>query len=123
MGILDPVTITVKRRSGAWVNGVWVPGAQVVSTITASRPQPVGPETLDMLPEQDRSSAKFEIWADDAEDALHLIEYDEEGVPPDIVIWGGRSYLVTGLEDWDGVSLGHRAYVLLAYGPDEEVAT
>ena len=123
MGVLDPVTITVNRRAGSWVDGLWVPGTPSQSTITASRPQPVGPETLDLLPEQARSSAKFEIFADDTEDALHLIEYDDEATPADTVEWGGRTYLVTGVEDWDGVALGHRAYVLLAFGPDEEVST
>jgi hypothetical protein len=122
MSILDPTTLTCTRRTGAWVSGHWVPGAPSTYTVVASRPQPVGPETLEMLPEEARSSAKFEIYVEDDQTEIHMIDYDSPTTPADLVAYGGHTYVVTGVEDWADVPLGHRAYVLLAFAPDEEVS-
>jgi len=122
VSILDKTTLTVTRRTGSRVSGKWVPGVSSEFTIIACRPQPIGPETLDLLPEWARSSAKFTTYAEDNQTELHMIEYDEQTTPADIVEYGGQSYVVTGLEDWSNVALGHRAYVLLAFAPDEEIS-
>ena len=111
--VLDPITLSVTRRPGAWTAGEWVPNVagSTTFTILASRPQPVGPETLEMLPEGARSSARFMICVPDGQPELYMVEHADHAA--DYVAYAGRSHLVTLAEDWTGMPLGYRAYVLL----------
>ena len=119
MTVLDAVTYTVTRRPGAWTEGAWVPnvGAQTTFDLVASLPQPVGPELIQLLPEAARTSARFVIFAEDDQPDLYLVENATHAA--DYVAYGGRSYLVTSVEDWADRPLGYHAYVLLEVGPDE----
>ncbi len=117
--VLDKMDLTVTRRPGAWTAGVWVPGVYTTFTLEASRPQPVGPELLDMQIEGARSDARFIIYVEDDQAKLYLIERNRVGYLPDRIAYDGEDYVLTSLDDWNGRDLGYRAYVLIAYGPDE----
>ena len=110
---LDEMSFTVTRRSGAWTAGAWVPatGAPVTFALLASKPQPVGPELLEMLPEGARTSARYVIYAADDQSMLYLIEDATHAA--DYVAYDGKAHLVTSAEKWAGMPLGYRAYVLL----------
>lgn len=119
--LLDEMTLTVTRRPGAWTNGVWTPAPAVVMytfPITASRPQPVGPEVLEMLPEAARSTARYITVVPDGEPDVILVEDDAADKAADYISYNGRQHLVTSVENWDGFALGHRALVLLEVGKD-----
>jgi hypothetical protein len=113
------MTFTVARRPGAWTDGVWTPGTPSGYTIKASRPQPVGPELLQMLPEGARSSARFVVYAADDQPDIHLIDDETEELAADIVAYDSWGYLATTIDNWADRPLGYKAYILLAYGPDE----
>lgn len=119
---LDETTWNGLRRPGAWVNGAWVPsGPATPFTFKASKPQPAGPATIDMGDEGATSEATFQIYVHDDQDELYAVEPGQQGYAADVVSLNGKSYLVTGNSDWRGVSLGHNAYVLTEYGPEEQV--
>ena len=52
---------------------------------------------------------------------LHVIEATEHELAADRLLYKNKSYLVTSIEDWADDPLGHQAYILLAWGPDEKV--
>jgi hypothetical protein len=112
--------ITFETDSLTWDADV---GDQVqpVVQIQASRPQPLGGEQLALLPEGARSTARFMIYADDDQPELNVIEATEHELAADRLVYKSRSYLVTSIEDWGDMNLGHQAYILLAWGPDEKV--
>ncbi len=118
---LDCIPLTATRRPGAWsdTTGLWVPdvGSYSTFTVNASRPQPVGPELLQRLPEGARTSARYVIYAEDTEPTLQLIE--DADTAADYVAYDGKDYLVTSAAKWAGMPLGHRAYVLLEVAADE----
>lgn len=122
---LDEMALTVTRRPGGW-NGAWEFSPFSTLTVYGSRPQPVGPETLQMLPEGARSDARFVIYVDDtapdgtAQPELYLIGRDREGYAADTIAWNGDEYVLTTIDDWNGRPLGYRAYILLAFAPDEK---
>lgn len=118
--VLDEMTFTVTRRPGDWVDGVWVPDPTSTFTINASRPQPVGPEQMEMLPEGARSSARFQIYAEDDQAEIYLVGRDREGFAADTVAYNGEDFLVTALGDWSGMPLGYKTYILIEFAPDEE---
>lgn len=117
--VLDKETLTVTRRPGDWTDGTWVFDTPTTLSLEASRPQPVGPETLQMLPEGARSSARFIIYAEDDQAELYMVGRDREDYAADTIAWDGEDYVVTTVGDWNGRALGYRAYILLAFGPDE----
>lgn len=118
---LDEMTLTVTRRPGAWTDGPWVPGATSTFDIKAGRPQPLGGALLEMLPEGVRSTARFMIYVHDDQAALHLVEDDEDDLAADRIAYKGTAHLATSAESWEDMPLGHKAYILLAWGPDEKV--
>jgi len=111
--LLDEMKLTVKRRPGAWDDGPWVPGTESTFTITASRPQPVGPEVLEMLPEGTKSVARYTTLVPNGEPELIMIEDDAADNAADLITHNGTDYAITGLEDWDGHPLGYRYLLLL----------
>lgn len=116
---LDEMTFTVARRPGAWTDGPWVPDSGTTYNLLASRPQPVGPELLQMLPEGARSSARFVIYAADDQPDVHLIDDETERLAADVVLYESWGYLATTIDNWASRPLGYKAYILLSYGPDE----
>jgi hypothetical protein len=74
-----------------------------------------------MLDEGATSEATFQIYAHDDQDELYAVEPGQQGYAADVVSLNGKSYLVTGNSDWRDVSLGHNAYILTEYGPEEQV--
>jgi hypothetical protein len=119
---LDIMTFTATRRPGEW-DGSWEWGTFTTFTFDASRPQPVGPEIIEMLDEAARTLARYIIYAEDTEPELYLVGRDREGYAADTVAYNGENYLVTSDDDWNGRPLGYRGYVLLEYAPDEKAPT
>jgi len=117
---LDEMEFTVTRRPGDW-DGPWEHGTPTTFTILASRPQPVGPETIEMLPEAARTTARFIIYAHDDQPEVYTIETYQPGFSADTIAYKGKAYLVTTDGDWADMPLGYNGYILLAYGPDEKV--
>jgi hypothetical protein len=115
---LDEMQFVVTRRPGSW-DGSWMHGAPTTFTILASRPQPVGPELLEMLDEGARSAARYIIYAQDDQADLYLVGRDREGYAADTVAYDGEDYLVTSDDDYHSMPLGYRGYVLLEFAPDE----
>lgn len=87
----------------------------------ASRPQPVGPEQIEMLPEGARTSARFIVYAADDQPELYLVEPDQVDFAADRVLYNSKTYVVTTTDDWSDMPLGYLAYILLAFAPDEKV--
>ncbi len=109
---LDAMLLTVTRRPGAWTDGSWVPSTTGSTfNITASRPQPVGPELMEMLPEAARTSARYVVYVSDDQERLYLVEDATHAA--DYVAYEGKQHLVTSAERWAGMPLGYRSYVLL----------
>jgi hypothetical protein len=115
---LDEMQFTATRRPGSW-DGAWMHGTPTTFTFLASRPQPVGPELLEMLDEAARTAARYIIYAQDDQPELYLVGRGREGYAADTVAYNGEDYLVTSDDDWNGRPLGYRGYVLLEFGPDE----
>ncbi len=108
-------SLTWNAESGDWVAPTIL--------LAASRPQPVGPELIQMLDEAARTGARFVIYAEGNQPALQVVERDEEDFAADRVPYKGRDYVVTSLGDWDDMPLGYPDYILLAFAPDERVAS
>jgi hypothetical protein len=117
---LDYMTLTVTRRPGEWsdTTGQWVHDTESYTTfeIGASRPQPVGPELMQRIPEAARTIARYVIYADE-EPKLYVVEDDSHAA--DHVAYDGETYLVTSADKWVSMPLGYRAYILLEVGEDE----
>lgn len=78
----------MREAVGAYVNGVWVPGARsAVTTMASTQPVVVGRD-LRALPEGRRSSDFIKIFTSDRLN----VSADGEGVQPDIVIHDGYGY-------------------------------
>ena len=117
---LDEMSFTATRRPGGW-DGSWVPTTYSTFSFLGSRPQPVGPETLELLDEGARSSARYITYVHDDQPELYLVGRDREGFAADTVAYNGEQYLVTTDDDWNGRPLGYRGYILLEFAPDEKV--
>lgn len=101
-------SVPVERRvAGAYVNGVWAPGAidLDVTSIVASV-QPATREDLQRLPEGQRITGVYKLFTNDR---LLLARDDQSG---DRVQIGGDWYLVTAEEVWDNGLIPHYAYLV-----------
>jgi hypothetical protein len=118
--ICDEIAMEATRRPGTWSEGKWIPtpGAETTIPFRGGRPQPVGPEVLDMLPAGARGDARYLMFVDDTQPKLQTID-DDGTEAADYVTWRGEEHLLVSIEDWDDVQLGHRAYGLIAFAPDE----
>jgi len=85
-------TFTRKRyAAGAYVDGVWIPGALASSTVrTESSIQPIRDREIQYLPEGKRNREAIVIYT-----ALDIRTLDEgANLPPDIVEARGKDYEV-----------------------------
>lgn len=117
---LDEMDLTATRRPGTWVQGKWTPtsGAETAINFVGGRPQPVGPELMDRLPEGARGVASFIMFVHDDQPALQTID-DDGTEAADYITWRGVEHLLMSIEDWTDVEDGHYAYGLIAFAPDE----
>jgi len=117
----DEIPMVAYRRPGQWVNGDWntLPGVTVINFV-GGRPQPAGPELVEMLPEGARSTARFVFWVQDDQPTLQTID-DDGTEAADYIEWRGSYHVLVSLEDWSNLPLGHHAYAMIAVAPDEEL--
>lgn len=94
-----------------------VPGAPF--EIVASAPQPVGPETIEMIPEGARASARYLIYVPDGQADLILIDATGANAA-DHAQYDGREFLIASINNWESRPLGYKGYALLEVSADEQ---
>jgi hypothetical protein len=98
-------SVTVKRRAvGAFVAGVWVPGAPTTTTIQASV-QPASAEDIQRLPEGQRQTGAVKLYTNDS---LFTAKGTQEA---DIVVTPQGDYEVSVAEVWDNGLIPHKSYL------------
>lgn len=93
---LDSPDLSVERRSGSYVNGIWTAAAPTVFTIKGSA-QPAG-ENVELLPEGVRERDAIVIYT--ATELLTTRSPSNTGGIADRVLFGGRRYEVQNVDDW-----------------------
>jgi hypothetical protein len=118
--ILGAETVTVTRRSGSYVNGVFAPVLDSSFDWVASI-QPAPGRAIEQLPEAARTRAMFVAYADIDQAELRTVEVSGSGLP-DRIIRGGRVYEVHRADDWSSHVSGvpHHSYLLVEVGGDEQ---
>jgi hypothetical protein len=99
------ITVTA-HPAGAYVDGVWVPGAPTTRTVEGSV-QPLAGAELERLPEGLRERATLKLYT--AAD-LYLGE---------LVDVDGLTYVVQAASSFGSVALTHTKYTLVERGTDE----
>jgi hypothetical protein len=98
-------SVTVSRQAaGAFVNGVWVPGAVSTVTIQASV-QPASAEDMQRLPEGRRQAGAVKLYTNDA----LLTEKDDQKA--DRITIGQGEYEVATADVWDNGIIPHNMYM------------
>lgn len=115
MGMLGERTYQLITRSeGAWVDGRWVDGAEVVTTVRASI-QPakkVDYDQLQALLEGRRVEAAVRIYT-----RIELKVAGADATNGDVVVYQGRRYLLTAASNWQmgmGGGVDHYRYLAVA---------
>jgi len=94
--------VTVKRYAdGAYVNGVWVEGAETTLTVKASV-QPATTEDLQSLPENRRQLGAYRIYTDS-----ELKSVVENANNPDKVVIDSTDYEVAQVQPWKNGLIEH----------------
>lgn len=84
------------KRPRADFDAAGVFGVLDYETITAiGVVQPASPETIQMLPEGERSTEIIEVWS-----ATPMVKSNASDTLSDVIVYGGRSYRVSKLENW-----------------------
>ena len=112
-------TITVTPRTGSWSAGVYTPVDGTPYTLKASV-QPVGPRTVEMLPEAARTAARFNVWIAGATQRVNVTS-PAMGYPGDVLTIRGREYVAIASEDHSGHRRGlpHQVVTVAEVGHDE----
>lgn len=88
----------IRSNPGQWVNGHFVPGPSPITTDIMASIQPVDAETLQQLPEGERSEASKAIWSrTDLRTAF--IDANDQPVPADVVEADGAKWKVIRVLD------------------------
>ena len=93
LGGTAAISVT-RMAAGAYVDGVWTPGAPTVTAFDAVV-QPSTPREVSLLPENQRSKEAITIYTVDS-----LQTATPAGVEADLVAWSGRNWRVLVVEDW-----------------------
>lgn len=117
--ILGAESLTVTRRKGGYVDGVFQITESSSFSVVASV-QPIFRETLEQLPAGARKSARHVLWSLIDQPELRVLDIDDGGLP-DLVAFQNESYQVRELGNWTGHLTGipHRVYVMELIGKDE----
>lgn len=117
MTLLGQQSLTVTPYTVSIVDHVPTPAAGTPYTVQGTV-LPIGERTLSMLPEGSRTKARFELYVEGTDP---ITKTAEAGKAADRVAWKGRSYVVTGVQDYTQHTTGlpHRRYVMLEVGSDE----
>jgi hypothetical protein len=98
-------SVTVRRRAnGAFVAGVWTPGALSTTTVQASI-QPASAEDMQRLPEGQRQTGAVKLFT---ADALRTAKGQQEA---DIIVTTQGEYEVSVAEEWRNGLIPHNAYI------------
>jgi len=101
MTLLENETITITRKAaGSYVNGLYVDGAETVTSIAANV-QPLSGSQILQLAEADR---KRESWAIFTESEIRV---------NDLVTRGGKTYEVQRVEDFRNQPVPHYEGIML----------
>jgi len=119
--LLGATTMTVERRSGGYVDGVWTPAVTETFDIRASW-QPINGRERQNLPEGYRTRQTSKLYTQPA-DVLRGARPGPGGYPEDIVIYKGRRFEVISVEDWrdHNANTRHNKYLLAEIGSDGEI--
>lgn len=101
--------MTVERKTGGYVDGVYTTAAPTTFKILASAQQPT-PIQLQTLPEGERDSNPRLFISNKP---LKTVD-DRDGTPADVVIYKGKRYKIIQLGDWS--AYGHT----MAFGVREQ---
>ncbi|MBC3540656.1 hypothetical protein ACFSC6_12260 [Rufibacter sediminis] len=94
--------MTLKRKPlGSYVDGVWIEGNPVATTILASV-QPAKPEDLQSLPENRRALATYKVYTD-----AELFGVLEGVRNPDILVIYGEDYEIAQVGIWQNGLVNH----------------
>lgn len=88
--ILDPLFVQsfgVKRQSGAWTKGAWVPGTVSNLTLTGTI-IPASPKDIDQIPEGDRITGMMAFYT-----TAETFVTRSTGTS-DVLTWNGEDYKV-----------------------------
>ena len=86
-------TVTVYRKSGAWIAGVWTASPDTAIAITAVVTRP-SPNDLDQIPEGDRQKGAIAVYS-----TTQLMLTNASGTS-DEVLYGGDRYRLAQVWDW-----------------------
>ena len=100
MGFRKPIEI-LRKSPGAYQDGEWIDGAEVVHTTTASV-QPVTGKQLQALPENRRTGGVFALFS-----SFQFQAGGTPGAQPDAVILGGKRYECFQVEPWGNDVINH----------------
>ena len=118
MSLLGAAYHTIRRRApGAWVEGVFEPGAEVETTVWGSV-QPIIGRVVEIRQEGARLEGSFFLFTKD--DTLQLTDLGLD-TDSDILLFRGREYKIYKDQDWMGHTTGlpHHQHVLVEVGLDE----
>lgn len=106
MGFRSPQTV-LREAAGAYVAGVWTPGARsVVSTMASVQPVKMG-QDLQALPEGRHASDYKKLYTADR----LQVAADGEGVQPDIIVHGGYGYELVDIDEAQSGVISHYRYL------------
>lgn len=109
MSMLGATSVSVLRRSGAFVDGTWTVAATSTLTVTASVQELNGREFL-ALPEAQRIRHPIKLYTE--ADALRTADEDT-GAMADIVTWNGDQYEVDTVQNRTAGPLPHWKFTAL----------
>jgi hypothetical protein len=96
-------TITVTRKTGAWVDGVWTTTGTSSFDVTCSV-QPASGQDLQTLPEGRRLLQTYKIFTD----VEHMTVLEQKN-NPDIVQIDGEPYEIVSAQAWQNAIIPHFA--------------
>lgn len=106
MTFRKPVTV-LREGHGSYVNGLWVPGAKLVVTISASVQPISGGQDIQALPEGRRLTDAVKLYTTDA----MVMTSDGTQTQPDIIVHEGYCYeVVSVFKNQSGV-ISHYKYL------------
>lgn len=89
--------ITIERRVGSYVNGVWTPSVSPTSLPIRASIQPINGRDIERLPEGRRSKAAIAIYTT----TPLLLDDVATSQMADVITWRGKRWQVDHVESWD----------------------
>ena len=103
-------TLTVTRKSGAYVNGIWADSDNSTFTIIASV-QPLTQNEMQSLPEARRESVGYTLYTDT--NLRTARQAETPAIQADIVTIDSEEYEVYKVEKWQNAVISHYKAIVL----------